>query len=192
MDTSALTEVVAQHKHDAGRPTDRTFLVLLVVSLLVLSSCAVFAVVMTNGPDYRAAAAPGPVPTLSGETATLVGGGADTTLEPLAFTATMADGPIVIGEPGRLVVTIDNPHEHPVLVERLDVQVGDPDVYGCRPEWLRVEEYAADGGLVTVPPTGSARITVAYTLVDLPNVNQDACQGVAFPLSIAGSGTPVP
>lgn len=191
MDTSALTEAVAQHKHDAGRSTDRAFPVLLVISLLVLSSCAVFAVVMTNGPDYRAAAEPAPIPTLSGETATLLGGDADKTLEPLEFTAAMADGPIVIGEPGRLVVTIDNPHEHAVLVDNVNVEVGEPAAAGCRPEWLRVEEYAADGRMVTVPAEGSARITIAYTLVDLPDVNQDACQGVAFPLSIQGSGTPV-
>lgn len=191
MNTDALSDVVAQHKHEAGRQTDRTFVVLLVVSLLVLSSCAVFAVVMTNGPDYRAVAAPAPVPTLSGETATLLGGDSDKTLEPLGFTAGTANGPIVIGEPGRLVVTVDNPHDHPVVVDNLEVVVGEPDAPGCRPEWLRVDDFAESGQSVTVQPGDSARITISYTLVDLPNVNQDACQGVAFPLSITGSGQPV-
>ena len=190
MDTSALTEVVAQHKHEAGRQSDRAFPVLLVVSLLVLSSCAVFAVVMTNGPDYRAAAEPLPAPTLAGEAVSLVGGDPDTTVEPLAFAAAMPDGPLVIGEPGRLVVTVDNPHDHPVTVDTLDIEVGTPAASGCRPEWLLVSQYGA-GELVTVPAKGSASIAISYTLVDLPDVNQDACQGVDFPLTITGTGLPV-
>ena len=168
---------------------------LLIVSLLVLSSCATFAVIMTNGPDYRASAEPAPIPTLEGlASATIsgLGGGADKSLEPLAFAAAVPSGPILLGEPGTLVITVDNPHAHPVLLEDVDVEVLQPSKPGCRTEWLRVDDFRPDRQAVTVPAEGSTSFRVGFVLVDLPDTNQDACQGSDFPLAISGVGVPVP
>lgn len=192
MDTTALVELQEPHKHSApGRP-EHAFPVVLVVSFLVLSACAGFAVIMTNGPDYRAAAQPAPTPVVSGGTSvSLSGQDSDTSLEPLAFAAAMPSGPIVIGEPGRLVVTVDNPHEHAIRLDELDVTVLEPSVPGCRAEWFTVGGWSPDDAPVTIPPGESARITLPYSLVDLVGTNQDACKGAEFPLSITGSGSPV-
>lgn len=195
MDAHLLTEPRPEHKHEGGRRSRRTFPVLLVVSFLVLSSCAGFAVIMTNGPYFRAAAEPAPIPTLGGlASATIsgLGGGSDKSLEPLEFAAAVPSGPIRIGEPGTLVITVDNPHSHPVVIEDVDIEVLRPSASGCRADWLQIDDYQASAQPVTVPSDGTARITVGFTLVDLPDTNQDACQGSDFPLSITGSGVPVP
>lgn len=195
MDATFLAESRHEHKHEGGGRSRRHLPVLLIVSLLVLSSCATFAVIMTNGPDYRAAAEPAPIPTLTGlQSTTLsgVGGGLDKTLEPLGFTAAVPQGAIRIGEQGTFVVTVDNPHAHPVLLETIDIEVLDPSIAGCRAEWLEVDDREPGSWSVTVPAQGSARVRIPFVLVDLPTVNQDACQGADFPLSITGSGVPVP
>jgi hypothetical protein len=192
MDTSALAELASPHKHDAGRRADHAFPVMLVIAFLVLSACAAFAVIMTNGPDYRAAAEPVAPPIVTGGVSTSLGGpDPDKTPETLEFAAAMPEGSVVIGEPGRLVVTISNPHEHPIRLDSLDVTVLEPSRPGCRAEWLSVSEYATDTAPVTIPAKESARITLGYTLVDLVGTNQDACKGATFPLSISGSGRPV-
>lgn len=192
MDAHLLSEPRHEHKHEGGRRSRRTFPVMLIVSFLVLSSCAGFAVIMTNGPSFRAAAEPAPIPTLGGLASTTisgVGGGLDKTLEPLEFSAATPRGPIILGQPGTLVLTVDNPHSHAVSLEQVDVEVLEPSEPGCRAEWLRVEDFGS--AAVVVPAQGSARVTLRYTLVDLPSINQDACKGADFPLSITGSGVPV-
>ena len=195
MDANLLAEPQHEHKHEGGGRSRRHLPVLLIVALLVLSSCATFAVIMTNGPDYRAAAEPAPIPTLTGlQSTTLsgVGGGLDKSLEPLSFAAAVPEGPIRIGEPGTFVITVDNPHSHPVRLETVGIEVLEPTVPGCRAEWLRVDDYEPGPSPLTIPAEGSVRVRLPFTLVDLPTVNQDACQGADFPLSITGSGVPVP
>ena len=194
MDATLQAEARHEHRREDGGRSRRHLPVLLIVALLVLSSCATFAVIMTNGPDYRAAAEPAPIPTLTGlQSTTLsgVGGGLDKSLEPLGFAAAVPEGPIRIGEPGTFVITVDNPHTHPVLLETVDIEVLEPTVPGCRAEWLRVGDYEPARSSVTIPAQGSVRVRIPFTLVDLPTVNQDACQGADFPLSISGSGVPV-
>ena len=195
MDTNLLAEPRHGHRHEGGGRSRQHLPALLIVTLLVLSSCATFAVLMTNGPDYQAAAEPAPIPTLTGlQSTTLsgVGGGLDKSLEPLGFAAAVPEGEIRIGEPGTFVITVDNPHSHPVLLETVDIEVLEPTVPGCRAEWLRVEDFEPGRSTVTIPAQGSARVRIPFTLVNLPTVNQDACQGADFPLSITGSGVPVP
>ena len=195
MDVHLATERHHEHKHEDGGRSRRHLPVLLIVSLLVLSSCATFAVIMTNGPDYRAAAEPAPIPTLGGMASATIsglGGGVDTSLEPLEFSAAVPGGPILLGEPGTIVITVDNPHAHHVVIEDVTIDVLEPSNPGCRAEWLQVDDFRADQQAVTVPSEGSTRFTVGFVLVDLPDVNQDACQGSDFPLAITGAGVPVP
>lgn len=191
MDTHLLAELQATHRHQARSRSERAFPVLLIVSFLVFSACAAFAVVMTNGPDGRANAEPIPVPTLVGGTSVIAGSDADKTVEPLSFTAAMPGGPVLLGEPGRLVITVTNPHAHAVQIDALDVRVQQPTTPGCRPEWLRVGDFDGRADAVTVPAGGSARLSLPYELVDISSVNQDACKGAEFPLVISGSGRPV-
>ena len=192
MDLTELHAVAAVHKHAGTRRPDRAFPVVLVAAFLVLSACAAFAVIMTNGPDGRAVAAPVVPPIVTGATDASLGADTpDKALEELTFAAAMPEGPVVIGEPGRLVVTVGNPHEHAIRLDSLDVQVREPSNPGCRAEWLSVGEYSADDQSITIPAGESARITLSYTLVDLVGTNQDACKGAEFPLSITGTGRPV-
>jgi hypothetical protein len=196
MTTTAPTELPATHKHEGGRPPEHAFPVMLVVSLLVLTACTAFAVVMTNGPDGRAAAEAITPATVSGATEVTVGAAAPsdgvaprTTLQ---FSASMPSGPIVIGQPGTIVVTVTNPYDEAIRLDELSVMVGDPSEPGCLADWFSIGDYSASvDSAVAVPPGESARIRVPYTLVDLVGTNQDACKGVTFPLSITGSGRPV-
>ena len=191
MDMHLLTEPQPPHQHEAARRRDHAFPVMLVVAFLVQSACAAFAVIMTNGPDGRAAAEQIPVPTISGAAGLAVDTSADKTVEPLDFGVAMPGGPVVIGQPGHIVVTIANPHAHAVELDALDVEVSAPEVSGCRAEWLAIESYRPDGAPITVPARGTANISLHYELRDLPGVNQDACKGAEFPLTINGSGRPV-
>lgn len=190
MDTNLLTDLHPPHKHEERRRSERAFPVLLVVSFLVFSACAAFAVVMTNGPDGRAAADPLPVPTLAGGTSVLAGQGGDKTAEALEVSATMTGGELLIGESGALVITVTNPHAHTVVIDQVDVRVQEPpSAPGCKAAWLKVGSFGADDE-VQIPSGDTARLTLPYELLDLPLVNQDACKGAEFPLVISGSGRP--
>ena len=188
MDTNLLNAHPHAHRHAASRLHDPHFQVLLLVTLLALSACAAFAITMTNGPDFRAAAAP--AASVGGTTETVLGasGSPDASL---GFAAEFPEGPLVIGSPERLLVIVTNPHEHDVRLDTLAVDVGEPAAAGCRAEWLTVEDFDAgvDGELI-VPVAGTVRVPLEYVLADLPDVNQDACQGARFPLTITGSGRP--
>ena len=101
MDATLHAEPQHEHKHEGGGRSRRHLPVLLIVALLVLSSCATFAVIMTNGPDYRAAAEPAPIPTLGGMASATIsglGGGEDKSLEPMEFSAAVPSGPFLLGE----------------------------------------------------------------------------------------------
>ena len=190
MDTHLLTDLHPPHKHEERRRSERAFPVMLVVSFLVFSACAAFAVVMTNGPDGRAQADPLPEPTLVGGTSVIAGDRTDKTTEALEVSASMSGGDLQLGESGLLVITVANPHEHAVVIDQLAVTVqAPPAAPGCNPAWLRVGAFGSDDE-VTIAPGGTARLTLPYELLDLPSVNQDACKGAEFPLLISGSGRP--
>jgi len=160
---------------------------MLVISLLVLSACAAFAVIMTNGPDYRAVAQP----EASGGIRVGVPADAPGVGEPVGFTAALPDGPVQIGKPGRLVITVTNPTADPLVVDDLTIDVLEPSRPGCRADWFSVGFDDRQPAVVTVPAGESVRVSVTYRLVDLAGINQDACQGATFPLSISGTGRPV-
>ncbi len=191
MDTDSLTDTPHVPGHVERRRSQHAFPVLLGVVLLVLGACASFAIVMTNGPDYRAAAQPFSV---GGTDVSVTVGAPDRLgpLEPLEFNVALANGPIALGDPGQLVISVSNPTDRAIEVDALVIDVLEPSTPGCRAEWftLRYDSPNADAPLL-VDAGGSSDLSVAYTLVDLAGTNQDACQGATFPLSIRGSGRPV-
>ncbi len=190
MDAPTSTDPAPTHKHEGGARSHRGFPVMLIVAFLVLSACAGFAVIMTNGPDYRATA----VPAIGGTEVSVDVDDADEAApqESLRLTAALPEGPVVIGVPGRLVITVTNPTDQPIILDDLAIDVLEPSRAGCRAEWFTVGvDASATAAEVRVPAGESARIPVTYTLVDLEGTNQDACKGATFPLSISGSGRPV-
>lgn len=192
------SELGPGHKHQGGVTAHRAFPLVLVISFLVLSACAAFVISFTNGPDGRASAeAMG-----ASQDALEVAASDDVDLtaqvdgsvvgRPLEFRASLPSGPVVLGQPGSLVVIVVNPNDADLAVQSVVVEVGQPSEAGCRAEWLTIGDYSADRDPpLRVDADGTARLVVPYLLVDLPATNQDACKGATFPLSISGSGRAV-
>jgi hypothetical protein len=191
MDLSALQ---TDHKHRGGPTSHRAFPVVLILAFLALSACAAFAVVMTNGPDGRAAAdvigvSDDSLQVAAGDTVDLTADVDGTAVRSLDFRASLPSGPLVLGEPGSLVITVVNPNDAAIAVQSVTVDVLSPSEEGCLAEWLTVGGYsAATDPPLLVAANGTARLVVPYMLVDLAATNQDACKGASFPLSITGSG----
>ncbi len=194
MDLSALQ---VEPKHAGGPTSHRAFPVVLIVSFLALSACAAFAVVMTNGPDGRAAAevmgqGGGTLEVSPGQTVDLTAPVDGTVVRSLDFRASLPSGPLVLGEPGSLVITVVNPSDAEIAVQAVEVTVLPPSEEGCLAEWLTVGGYtAATDPPLVVAANGTGRLVVPYMLVDLATTNQDACKGASFPLSISGTGRAV-
>ena len=194
MDLSALQ---TEHKHRGGPTSHHAFPVVLIIAFLVLSACAAFAVVMTNGPDGRAAAevigvSDGTLQVSAGDTVDLTAQVDGAAVRSLEFRASLPSGPLVLGEPGSLVITVVNPNDSDIAVQSVTVDVLAPSEEGCLAEWLTVGGYsAATDPPLSVEANGTARLVVPYMLVDLATTNQDACKGASFPLSITGSGRAV-
>jgi hypothetical protein len=194
MDLSALQ---AEHKHRGGPTSHRAFPVVLIISFLALSACAAFAVVMTNGPDGRAAAeaigvSDASVQVSAEDTVDLTAEVDGAAVRSLEFRASLPSGPLVLGESGSLVITVVNPNDTAMAVQYVTVDVLPPSEQGCLAEWLTVGDYsAATDPPLSVEANGTARLVVPYLLVDLERTNQDACKGASFPLSISGSGRAV-
>jgi hypothetical protein len=192
----------APHKHAGRRGFRRAFPHLLVLCLLLLGACAAVAVVVSNGDDGRAAGSEGvasatapshltwsntvDIPAGDGTSGGLPGSRPED--EP-AFQASVPSGPVNLGEPGSLVVTVVNPGERPVELISIVSTVLPPTAQGCLASWLHVDDYSsASDRAVTVPGHGSASVRLAFTLVDLPDQNQDACKGATFALTLTGAG----
>jgi hypothetical protein len=196
MDLSAL-QLEPTPKHAGGPTSHRAFPVVLIVTFLALSACAAFAVVMTNGPDGRAAAdvmgvSDGSLDVSTGDTVDLTAPVDGTVVRSLDFRASLPSGPLVLGEPGSLVITVVNPSGSAIAVQSVEVSVLPPSEEGCLAEWLTVGGYtAATDPPLLVAANGTVRLVVPYMLVDLATTNQDACKGASFPLSITGTGRAV-
>ena len=92
--------------------------------------------------------------------------------------------------PGReraLYVTVRNPNPFAVDLFRVDVRVDPPPVVGCLTEWVKTGRYRFGGGTPRRIAGGtSAVVNLPIELVDLVDVDQNACQGTYFPLRLSG------
>lgn len=118
------------------------------------------------------------------------GGGAAERLSALAISGRVIDGGLVPGVTRTLRLEVSNPNAQPLRLRTLETRVGQPaGAPGCLAEWVEVGPYA--GGVVA-PASGSVAVDLPITLVNLPTVNQDACQGAAFPLSFSAAAESLP
>jgi hypothetical protein len=90
-------------------------------------------------------------------------------------------------------LTLTNPNGVPIYVTSLRIAVS-KDPAGCSSQTnLRlVQSNVSGAGPITIPARGSITLATAprapqITLLNLPDVNQDACKGKAFTLTYSGS-----
>lgn len=111
-----------------------------------------------------------------------------TDAQDLALTSTLSS-PLRPGEQRTLHVTVRNPNAFAVQLYRLDVVVLAPPAVGCLPSWVQVVGYSYPGDPAElVPARSSVVVDLPITLVNLVDVDQDACQHTAFPLRLSGVG----
>lgn len=104
----------------------------------------------------------------------------------LRLTSTV-DGLLQPGVTRTLRVTVRNPNSFTVQLFRVDVRVLAPTAAGCLPSWVQVGRYRYAGGSGSkIEGSTTTTVDLPIKLVDLPNVNQDACRGTAFPLRLSG------
>jgi hypothetical protein len=109
-------------------------------------------------------------------------------LQDFTMRASLRGGPIILGEQRLVEVRVSNPNQLSITVDRLTVTVRQPASAGCDPDWLEVESYVRGSGAAIVVAAGGTRtLLLDAELVNLATVNQDACQGATFPLSLTGT-----
>jgi hypothetical protein len=90
-------------------------------------------------------------------------------------------------------LTLTNPNGVLIYVTGLKVTVSkDPAGCGSQTNLRIVQSSASGSGPIAVPPRGTITLATAplapqVTLLNLPDVNQDACKGKAFALTYSGS-----
>ena len=90
-------------------------------------------------------------------------------------------------------LTLTNPNGVPIYVTGIKVTVSkDPAGCGSQTNLRIVQSSASSSGPIAVPPRGTITLATAplapqVTLLNLPDVNQDACKGKAFTLTYSGS-----
>jgi len=145
---------------------------------------------------------PDPATTSSGEdvvSGSAVGGpalvpsaGATAGFEPrehglnLLLTSTLS-APLRPGVERVLTVSVRNPNDFAVDLYRVDVRVDAPPAAGCLAEWVDTSHYRYLGGTPKrITGRATASVNLAIELVDLADVDQNACQNTAFPLRLSG------
>lgn len=106
-----------------------------------------------------------------------------------AFTmrSKVVGGALAPGLRRTLRVTIHNRIRSRIRMLSLKVTVRRTGVTGCRSSWVRVGTYTDRRGRGRIAPArGRTTLNVPITLVNIPTVNQDACQGVRFRLKLRG------
>lgn len=184
-------QVSAPPMPDSGEiaPTERsprrvTWLIL--AALLLLSACAAAVAVIAR--DNAEAPASG---ALQGSGLLHVEPAHEGTTDLVDLTAMVTHGEVVPGQQGVLSVVAENPSDVAVALGTVSVTVGRPSQPRCLAEWLTVGRYPAHGEApALVPAHGSTTIELPFEFVNLPDVNQDACKGATFPLTITGIGGP--
>jgi hypothetical protein len=112
-----------------------------------------------------------------------------TDARPFTMTASLGGSPVLIGETRDLVVTVRNPNGSALDLRSVTATPRSPSAPGCLASWVSVGSYdASRDAVVRVPARGTATVTLTFELVNLASVNQNACQGATFPLTLGGSG----
>ncbi len=151
-----------------------------------------------SAPSRAPAAAPAPPPlpaagsgvgaVAATGTGSITAGGKPAASTPFRLTASIVRPLAAPGSAGVLRITVTNPGSRTLEVTSVDVQPGRPSARGCLTEWLTVGRFRSGSGQRLVVAAGrSASIDLRIGLVNLPDVNQDACKGARFPLSLSGS-----
>jgi hypothetical protein len=108
---------------------------------------------------------------------------------PFTMTASLGGAPVIIGEARDLAVTVRNPNGAPLDLRSITATATTPSAPGCLASWVSVSSYdASRDAAVRVPARGTATVTLTFELENLTSVNQNACQGSTFPLTLSGSG----
>ena len=152
-----------------------------------------------SGPTPTETPAPSPSPSLpstgGGVTTTTGSGSTDagaSTGHPFTMTATLVGGALRPGAVRTLRVVVSNPNASAIELQRIDVGVGTPTLAGCLASWVQAGSFRAGIDPTTVVAGhGTATIALSIELVDLATVNQDACKGSTFPLSLSGTAKQV-
>jgi hypothetical protein len=98
-------------------------------------------------------------------------------------------GSLVPGVQRTMFVTVFNPNAFATQLYRVDVEVGGSSNAQCLSDWVNVGKYLYTSGAPTmINAQSSAQIELPIKLLDLPSVNQDACKGATFTLSLSGQG----
>jgi hypothetical protein len=112
-----------------------------------------------------------------------------TDARPFTMTASLGGAPVLIGETRDLVVTVRNPNGSALDLRSVTATPRTPSATGCLASWVSVGSYdASRDAAVRVPARGTATVTLTFELVNLASVDQNACQGASFPLTLGGSG----
>jgi hypothetical protein len=183
-----VTAIPSANDHEG--PRWRRRLLLVVLALLLLTLTWRFGALIT-GPaaaETSAAVTPAPSAVGSGHGGAQTGG-AD-------FTITGAGvRDLLLGVSRAIPLTLTNPNDTPIFVTALTVTVSaDSTPTGCSSadNVQLVQSNASSADPVLVPANGSVTLTgppraPRITLVNLPDVNQDACKKVVFGLTYTGS-----
>ncbi len=98
-------------------------------------------------------------------------------------------GSLVPGVQRTLFVTAFNPNPFAAQLYRVDVEVGGSSNAQCLADWVNVGNYLyTSGAPIMIGAESSTQIELPIKLLDLPAVNQDACKGATFTLSLSGQG----
>ena len=104
----------------------------------------------------------------------------------LRLTSRVVGGPLYPGVRRTLRIKVDNPYHFAVRVMQVSAKTRSTTAAGCRPAWFRSTSFATHtlrkGLLVKPHRKGVKRLRIV--LVNLPTVNQDACQSARFTLSL--------
>jgi hypothetical protein len=83
-----------------------------------------------------------------------------------------------------LNIRVTNPHDNPLRVQSVGVEVQDSDTNGCGREWVRPGRNVTISTLV--PPRSTSSLSYPVSMVDsAPAV----CQGATWALNFTGTGT---
>lgn len=116
------------------------------------------------------------------------GNGQDKAKKAFPMTGTVL-GPLYPGARRTLRVTATNPNSQDVQVLTVTATAEDPEAAGCDAGWVVVDGYTYAGGapVIVTGKGGTATLDLTVGMVNLPDVNQDACKGTTFHLSLSGS-----